>query len=215
MPTKPPQGRRRRSGPEAADFRTTLISAARELFSTDGFESVTIRKITQRAKCPPMTFYVYFKSKRALLYHIWEDVFAELTSACEAALHGGGAPAERVQKYAITMANYWMDHPDSYRIVYMTEDFVEQPGDRYFSETMPGGGRLLDLETEIGAGVAQGAFRDVDPVLISQVIVSAAIGLAHSMVTIPEFPWRGRALISATFDVLLRGLARDPASGEP
>lgn len=187
-----------------------LIAAARELFAAEGFASVSIRRITQRANCPPMTFYVYFKSKRALLYHIWTDVFAALMQACAAAAREGTSPKDQVRRYLVAMVDYWLAHPDSYRIVYMTEDFVDADDEPYFTHTMEAGGRLLNLEALLEAGVAQGVLRPLDTIEMTQVLFTAAIGIAHALITIPEGAWRRDALITQTFDLLLRGMERRP-----
>jgi len=215
LSARPTAKRHRRTREEAADFRNQLIAAARELFASEGFRSVSIRRIADRANCPPMTFYVYFKSKRALLYHIWSDVFGDLRDACTQAVGPDMRPQTRLRTYGLTMVDYWLAHPESYRIVYLTQDFLDAKDDQYFTDTMDEAGRLPEFEEALSAGVSDGVFRPLDVVLVSQVLFVATLGLAHSLITIPEFPWRRDALVPTTFDLLLSGLEQAPAAVAP
>jgi AcrR family transcriptional regulator len=49
-----------------------IVEATEDLLRTKSFESVTVRDIVQRAKCPIASFYARFKSKDDLLPHLYE-----------------------------------------------------------------------------------------------------------------------------------------------
>ncbi|HEY2358370.1 MAG TPA: TetR/AcrR family transcriptional regulator [Phenylobacterium sp.] len=210
MDAKPTVKRQRRSRKEGADFRNQLIAAARDLFANDGFESVSIRKIAERASCPPMTFYVYFKSKRALLRHIWADVFANLWAVCSAAALTEQRPEDKLRRFVLAMVEFWLEHPDSYRIVFMNQDFVESDDDELYMDMLGANARFGALEELIEAGVAAGVVRPLDPIAVSQVLVAATVGVGHALITVPEYPWRRDALIANMLDLLLRGLEATP-----
>jgi len=207
--------RQRRTRAEGVDFREHLVTAARDLFVSEGIQSVSIRRIAERAGCSPMTFYVYFKNKRALLYHIWADVIADVRTACARTIDPALPPSERLRTYMLAVVAYWLEHPDSYRITYLTQDFVEADDERFFSADLEEGGRLLELEALIEAGAAEGVFRSLDVVEISHVLYSAAIGLAHLLIMVPEHSWRRDTMVATTFDLLLRGLEKAPAALDP
>lgn len=212
LTAKPAVKRRRRTREQGSDFRNQLIEAARELFVNEGFDAVSIRKIAARAGCPTMTFYVYFKSKRALLHHIWGDVTVEARALASKAVDPAAPASARVRAYILAIVDYWLAHPDSYRVMYMNQDFVEPGEEQYFSAALEAEGRLLELESLIEAGIAEGVFQPADPVEISQVLYSASIGLAHLLITVPEHSWRRETMAQTTFDLLLRGLEKAPAS---
>jgi AcrR family transcriptional regulator len=201
----------RRTPRESAEFRDRIIAVARALFVEQGFEAVSIRKIAQRAGCPPMTFYVVFKSKRELLRHIWEDVFADLLQGCVAAVEAAdGAEAKLVALFR-AMSDYWLAHPDNYRVVFMHQDKVASSDEAYYVESSGIQDRLKLVDEIIAEGVAEGVFAPADPALSAQVLLVAMVGLAHALITIPEFPWLRDQLADRTIAMLVGGLKTPPA----
>lgn len=205
-----PRKRLRRSPSEGDELRNRLIEAARELFVAEGYAGVSIRKIAQRAGCPPMTFYLYFTSKHALLRHIWEDIFAELLPRCAAAAAEQADPANKVESYVVTMTRYWMDHPDSYRVVYLNQDILEPGEETYYVESGDIVRRFQTLQHLIDEGKASGRFRrEVDSELVMQALSANSIGVAHALVTVPEYPWRRDELLSAGTRLILAAIKVD------
>lgn len=205
-----PRKRVRRNASEAAELRSQLIEAARQLFIADGYAGVSIRRITQRAGCPPMTFYLYFPSKHALLRHIWQDIFADLLSTCDAAAAAQTDAVEKVEAYVVTMTCYWRDHPDSYRVVHLNQDVLEPGEDTYFVETGDLLLRFQALERLIEEGKDAGRFRhDVDSELVMQALSANALGVAHALVTVPEYPWRRDELLSTGTRLILAAITVD------
>ena len=214
MNATPATKRSRRTRVQGADFRNALIAAARELFVSEGVKSVSIRRIAERAGCSTMTFYVYFKSKRELLYHIWDDVIGEARAACLRAVDPVDPPRERLRAFLLAIVYYWVEHPDGYRITYVNPDFADPGEDKSsYSDTLEQSGRLWELEDLLADGIRDGVFRPADVVEVSQALYSAAIGLSHLMITIPEYAWRRGSLAETTFDLLLRGLETAPPGG--
>ena len=205
--TSAPRKRLRRSESEGAELRNRLIEAARDLFVADGYAGVSIRRITQRAGCPPMTFYLYFTSKHALLRHIWEDIFAQLLPLCAAAAAGQVDPVDKVEAYVVTMSRYWVDHPDSYRVVYLNQDVLEPGEETYFVESGDIMRRFQALQHLIDDGKASGRFRaEVDSELVMQALSANSIGVAHALVTVPEYPWRRDELLGAGTRLILAAI---------
>jgi AcrR family transcriptional regulator len=183
--------------------------AARELFLEDGFGSVSIRKITLRAGCPTMTFYVFFKSKRALLWHIWEDIFVDLTEICVDAITTARDPEARLAALMRAAAQYWLDHPNNYRIVFMHQEKIPAETEAYYVDSADLHKRFQLVNDIVDDGVATGAFRPVDSELAAQVVFLIVIGLTHVLITIPEYPWMRDQLLEGAIEVTLRGLRTD------
>jgi AcrR family transcriptional regulator len=206
MTSRPPSRKPKRTASESAEFRDRIILAARELFLEEGFGSVSIRKIAAKAGCPTMTFYVFFKSKRALLWRIWEDVFAELIALCNETIASQPDPETRLTALIRTLFGYWADRPDSYRIVFMHQEKMPADTPEYYVDSADLHKRLQLINGVIEEGVATGAFRAVDSELAAQVLFATVIGLAHVMITIPEYPWMRGQLLDGAVQIALNGL---------
>jgi AcrR family transcriptional regulator len=61
-----------------------IVQATEDLLRTKSFESVTVRDIVQKAKCPIASFYARFKSKDDLLPHLYERYNARVGPSIEA-----------------------------------------------------------------------------------------------------------------------------------
>ena len=53
---------------EKESLRQDILDVAREMFATEGYESVSMRKIADKIEYSPTTIYLYFKDKNELFY---------------------------------------------------------------------------------------------------------------------------------------------------
>src|SRR5277367_2891561 len=77
--------RERRAHHKAA-LRREIMDVAAELFGTEGYENVSMRKIAQRIGYTPMAIYLHFKDKNDLLDCICEEAFIQLYRSLERTL---------------------------------------------------------------------------------------------------------------------------------
>ena len=61
----------RRRQEQAAETRAAILSAAQELFETDGYGPTTMAAVAQKAGVSPKTVYLGFESKSGLLRAVW------------------------------------------------------------------------------------------------------------------------------------------------
>jgi AcrR family transcriptional regulator len=61
-----------------ARTREAIVSAAFELFEERGFEGTTIADIADKAEIAPRTFFSYFPSKDDVVFHDFEENFAQV-----------------------------------------------------------------------------------------------------------------------------------------
>src|SRR6267154_4266750 len=58
--------------------RRSILDAARELFVTEGFQNVSIRKIAERIEYSPAAIYGYFPSKDDIFFALADEGFGLL-----------------------------------------------------------------------------------------------------------------------------------------
>ncbi len=187
-----------------------IIEAARELFVEEGFEAVSIRKVAARAGCAPMSIYQVFENKRALLRHIWGDIFERVRHRCTREVaHAEGAPA-RLRAFAHGFIDYWLEHPDHYRVIYLNEDAIAEAGHSSFVESSGIVERFSLVQDLFRQAMAEGQIETSDPELVTQALLCVLHGIAHSLITIPEYPWRDRdQVVKATLDAFFGGVGID------
>jgi AcrR family transcriptional regulator len=111
-----PKERRER---EREEVRTRILDAARELFASEGVESVTMRRIADRIEYSPTAIYFHFRDKEALLAELCDCDFREFA-------HGFieiaqiADPVERLRAAGHAYVNFGLNHPSHYRLMFMT-----------------------------------------------------------------------------------------------
>ncbi len=182
----PPRGRPTLSVDEVAAKRQRIAEAARQLFLSGGFASVSMRKVAEAAGMTPMTLYHYFDSKVDVLRYLWADVFNELFDKLEEVAKLERNSKQRLVKVSTLYVRYWIDHPEHYRMVFMSEG-VSRPAVSVFVQEDPTAIRYA-LFAKCISKVTKA---DVETVsLLSELVVCALNGIAHNHITISGYPWR-------------------------
>ena len=77
-------GIRERHDRERQAVRTAILDAARDLFTADGFQNVSIRKIAERIEYSPAAIYSYFASRDDIFFALAEEGYEQLDARVRA-----------------------------------------------------------------------------------------------------------------------------------
>src|SRR5882672_9058801 len=100
--------------------RRGILDAARDLFVSEGYEHVSIRKIAERIEYSPAAIYGYFPSK--------DDIFFALAEEGFRLLYGDRArytaldelpPLERIRTIFSRLYQYSREHPQYFAIMFV------------------------------------------------------------------------------------------------
>lgn len=100
------------------ELRGNILDAAREIASTEGWQSVTIRKIAERIEYSPPALYAYFDSKEDLLLELMRMGYAGQLEAVESARKTSGSPEEALAGIAHAWRSFAIKSPDLYQVMY-------------------------------------------------------------------------------------------------
>lgn len=194
------KGRRPLTEADIDAGRVKILAAAKSLFGQKGYQSVSMRAVAEVADMSAMSIYRYYENKRAILLHIWAEVFTQLFKDCRTASAQAREPADAVKAYAISFVDYWVNNPENYLMIYGEID-TPVGGESFFADSE-------EVATELafiaGLIVASGT-PESEIELTLQQLICAMHGVCHSLITIPELRWRpSEALISGLVDALLR-----------
>lgn len=111
-----PKERRER---EREETRTRILDAARELFASEGVDSVTMRRIAEKIEYSPTAIYFHFRDKEALLTELCDCDFLAFAQ-------GFGViaqipdPVERLRQAGFAYVDFGIRNPSHYRLMFMT-----------------------------------------------------------------------------------------------
>jgi AcrR family transcriptional regulator len=180
-------GRPRYSDSERQEKVQAIISAAQTLFATEGYQAVSMRKISDKAGMGTMTLYKYFPSKTAILHHVWGVFFDELFAQLKTEIAGAGGAKAKIRQACVCYVRYWVEHKDRFRIVFLNEDRADSSDDFFINHANILGEFLQIAGPLINDVVSPGDHGKM------MVLLESAIcyvhGIALNVITISEYPW--------------------------
>src|SRR5256885_12589944 len=114
---------------EKESLREKILGTAREMFASEGVEAVSMRKIAGRIEYSATAIYQYFPDKDALLREICERDFAALAEAAVRVAREAD-PLARLRKLGRAYVEFALEHPSSYRLMFMTPKGASQKASR-------------------------------------------------------------------------------------
>ena len=184
-------GRPPRSESDIVEFRSKIAKHALAIYRAEGFGAVSMRRLAQEVGCAPMTIYAHFEGKQDILRYLWADVLADMSDEIQEKLKLIVAPVERLQTAAQTFVSYWVDHPDHFRLVFMSND-VRRTDVSIF---------VMDEETlahfRIFSDLVRVVLQDDSNLKVStDTLISGMIGIALCLNTIRDYPWADATMMT-------------------
>jgi AcrR family transcriptional regulator len=179
------KGRPKLSKEQSESRKNTFIEIAKRLFLEDGYQFVSMRKIASEASVSPMTLYQSFENKRDILRYIWTDIFIEISKQCTEAIESPNNDMDRLRSFCATFLEYWLNHPEHYRVVYLESDQLKGSDDAYFAENKV----VSALFDQLGSLVQPLSPHEAEIDLKVKLLVLQLQGIAHGLITISEIQW--------------------------
>lgn len=180
-------GRPKQSDDERQKKVDKIIHTAHSLFLTEGYPSVSMRKIAAKADMGTMTLYKYFPNKNAILHHLWAEFFDELFALIRANIDVKKDAKSQLRQICITYLTYWVEHKDRFRIVFLNEDRASSSDDFFINHANITEEMLLFI-----GPLMQDLLESVDHsamMLFLESLMCFVHGIALNVITISEYPW--------------------------
>lgn len=213
QPSSKPYRKRKGEGPRR---REEILSAAGELFLTEGYENTTIRRIAARVGVTSAALYLYFPDKDSILLEICDQAFARLIERFDRIRREDSDPLTVLRQMMEAYVRFGLEHPDQYRLTFTAKSEVlpyahraeavdpEAPGAK-------GPRSFALLQSQVAILIETGVLKTGNPATTAELIWAAGHGLVSLLTTFPDFPWSDReVLIAGIVDLPLRGLLARP-----
>ena len=205
-------GPRERREREREETRTLILDAARELFASEGVESVTMRRIADRIEYSPTAIYFHFRDKESLLAELCDCDFRSFAQRFNLIAQIPD-PVERLTAAGKAYVEFGLQNPSHYRLMFMTPKITNEktstiakgnPGEDAYAFLK---GIVADL---IGEGRLREDITDVD--LVAQTIWAAIHGLVSLEIAKCKDDWVELRPVAErmnlVLEMILRGLLR-------
>lgn len=208
MPPKP------KTELERQQLRTLIIDTARELFVSHGVEAVTMREIAKRIGYSATSIYLHFADREALLRDICDTDFLALASSLKDVSKIAG-PVERLQALGRGYAEFALNYPNHYRLMFMTKRTMCDPQQSSVQQNNAEQDAYYQLKTAVNDVYAAGYFRGdlTDKALIAQTIWAGMHGVCSLQINMANDVWIDWVDINARLQLMqttmMRGLLKD------
>ena len=207
-------GVKERRGREKSETRDKILDAARELFVTEGYEGVSMRRVAEKIEYSPTAIYVHFADKNELFHELCRQDFARLQEVMQSA-DMPADPIERLRQIGRSYIQFGVRFPNHYVFMFMTPHLPQEP-DEEDREIMgnPEKDAYAMLKAAVQEAINAGCFRDEvqDAELVSQTLWASVHGVISLNIAKCKDPWvEWRPLefrAEIMLDITLRGLLR-------
>ncbi|MBI1237917.1 MAG: TetR family transcriptional regulator [Alphaproteobacteria bacterium] len=126
----------------AAERRAQILEVARKLFLAEGIERTSMRGIAAKVGVTPTALYDYFEDKAALLQAIADGFFETMITRLNEAAEGVDEPVERFRRMGAAYVAFGLDHPEEYRLIFLTPTGELRPANMGIRQKGPSGAPL-------------------------------------------------------------------------
>jgi AcrR family transcriptional regulator len=165
-------------------LRERILAVARELFVTEGYEAVSMRKIADRLEYSPTAIYLHFKDKEALIRELCDRDFLALAHEMQA-IAAVADPIERLRAVGTAYLEFGLRYPNHYRLMFMTQHPPHRPEDSAIHRGNPDEDAYALLQTTVReAFIRKQLVPEVrDPELLAQTLWAGIHGIVSLHIT--------------------------------
>lgn len=209
-------GVQERRAREKSETRDKILDAARELFATEGYEGVSMRKLAEKIEYSPTAIYAYFTDKEDLFHQLCQEDFARLAEVFRSAAMPSD-PVARIREIGRVYIEFGIRYPNHYKLMFMTAH-----PEGHFDESdqeikgNPESDAYAFLMQTVQEAIDLGLFREgvADDNLIAQTLWAATHGVISLQIAKCNdsawVNWRPMAeRTSVMLDAVLRGLLKE------
>jgi len=162
------------------DKRQLIVETARKIFLENGFVPSSMEDVAKETGMGKASIYHYFDSKEALFHAVIDSEVDDMSTHIMNGIKTGKSASEKLQLYIdakFQRMRFRFDDMKKHKMPMMKE-----LGDKYFVIMSKFGQRETEMLTGILVhGITSGEFKQIDPLKISQILVTMFWGLQFSV----------------------------------
>lgn len=198
-------GTKERQERDREAVRRSILDAARELFVTEGYRNVSIRKIAEKIEYSPAAIYGYFPSKDDIFYALAEEGFRLLHAGDETALRNL-EPLERIKTIFWRLYEFSRQQPQYFELMFIDRSVprISQAYERFAFARETKERLVSQIQACIDAGALP---KHHDAHVVFRMLTMGLLGAAMMRLSDRLLPGEDPdTLARGVLDVTLRGL---------
>jgi len=164
---------------QKTEIRRMILDASMKLFTEEGFENVSIRKIADLIEYSPTTVYLYFKDKDEILFNLHEIGFQKMAEY-NAGLWDIKNPLLRLAKMGENYLRFGLENPAFYDLMFIQRAPMTALNNMVDCDWKAGDAALGQLKNTIAEAMERKLILPGDVDVVSMTIWS----MVHGMVSL-------------------------------
>lgn len=152
-------GVKERKDRQKTEMREAILSAALKLFSDDGYDNVTMRKIADEIEYSVGTIYLYYKDRDEIFFELHKLGFEEFYKR-QLAVQGVKDPLQRLTDHGLAYIQFAIDQPLYYDLMFISRIPAKTIKEQH--EWISGSRTYDMLKLNISQAKDAGHFKNVD-----------------------------------------------------
>jgi AcrR family transcriptional regulator len=212
-------GVKERRAREKSETRDRILDAARELFISEGYEGVSMRRVAEKIEYSPTAIYVHFADKAELFRELCHQDYAQLAGVFQSSVISKD-PIERIRQIGEIYMDFGLRYPNHYKFMFMTAHPAHEPDEEDCDvKGNPEKDAYAFLKWAVvqalDAGCFREEFRDAD--VVAQTLWAGVHGVIALQIAMGGDDWvdwrpikdRMQTMMDITFIGLVRSARRD------
>lgn len=152
-------GIKERKERQKTEMREAILAAALKLFTEEGYDNVTMRKIADKIEYSVGTIYLYYKDKGEIFFELHNRGFAEFYKK-QLSIQHIKDPIERLKAHGEAYIRFAMEFPEYYDVMFISRTPAKEI--KKFENWEEGQRTYELLKLNIKQAMEAGHFKGVD-----------------------------------------------------
>ena len=199
---------RKRQFLKQEEIKANILNAARKVVAEEGFQGLSIRKITRLIDYSPGIVYHYFQDKEEIVEALVNEGYERILASIASVPRNETQPETEIKEIFTKYLKAALKAPEEYKTFLLSENPSILAKTSLLSKGIMQRSRTLQALGEvIQRGVELGKFTPCDPELTAQIIWTSVFGLIIKIIIEGNIPEEQiERLIEQEFKLLFNGL---------
>jgi AcrR family transcriptional regulator len=104
---------------ETESLKDRIVQAASRLFTTEGYDALSMRRVAQEVGCSQMAMYRHFANKEALVQHICAELYMQFAARINEEIRTEADARKKLKRFVRAVLQFAEQYPDHYALIFL------------------------------------------------------------------------------------------------
>ncbi|MFZ7120827.1 MAG: TetR/AcrR family transcriptional regulator [Eubacteriaceae bacterium] len=190
------------------ETKEIILNTARDIIAEDGFQSLSIRKITKKIDYSPGIVYHYFKDKNEIIEILVSEGYKKIIASASNFKRDEDNPEKEIKEVFVNYIKSALESPDIYLAFMLNDESSIIKKTRLLKRGITEESKTIQILSEkIERGINKGKFKAWNIELTAQIIWTSIFGLLIKIIIEKDVSEKQiEELIQHNFEIIFKGI---------